>query len=291
MKVFAIITPAPVDRVRVVGGQLDFGAAGRIDPTSRAALVLALGLSDEVIALAVTGLHSDDALHEALAYGAKRAIAIDNPAAGKVSDPLADAQLLNAAIYELASDEAAVVFCGAGDDSLSPGVSNPVGAALAGSTYMQYIGGVEAVKVEGERLTINARHGDTLLTLKDESDKDTPGVSLVLGVGDPAIGAHTLPWAGGIIKAYREDEVETMGVGIHEVESKLTLNQLAPSPRREGPELLTDPPAEAAAALVEMLRSRAVILSQHSTFYILHSTLYIGDTYGLLEHRLGLEHG
>ncbi len=259
MKVFAIITPIPVERVRVVGGQLDFGAAGRIDPTSRAALVLALGLSDDVTALAVAGLFSDDALHEALAYGAKRAIAIDNADAGKVSDSLFDAHLLNKAIHELAGDEAAVVFCGTGDDSLSPGVSNPVGAAIAGPTYMEYIGGVESVKTDGHRLTINARQGDTLLTLKDESDENTPGVSWVLGVSDVAIGAHTLPGAGGIINAYREGTVETMSVGIKEIEPKITLNQLAPAPKREGPELLTDPPTEAAAALVEMLRARAVI--------------------------------
>ncbi len=254
MKVFAIITATPVDRVRVVGGQLDFGAAGKIDPTSRAALVLALGLSDDVTALAVTGLHSDDALHETLAYGAKRAIAIDNVNAAKINDALAEARLLNQAIHELAGDEAAVVFCGTGDDSLSPGVSNPVGAALAGLSGQEYIGGTTSVKANGANLDITASNDKSMLTITAPANK-----ALVLGVSDPAIGEHTLPWAGSIINAYREGKVETMSVGIKEIEPKLTLNQLAPAPKREGPELLTESPAEAAAALVEMLRSRALI--------------------------------
>ncbi|PZS02071.1 MAG: hypothetical protein DLM69_04360, partial [Candidatus Chloroheliales bacterium] len=252
MKIFAIINPVPVEQVRVSGGQLDFGEAGRIDPTSRAALVLALGFSDDVAALAVAGLHSDDALHEAFAYGAKQAISVASPNPGKISDPLADARLLDKAIHELAGDEAVVIFCGTGSDSLSPGVSNPLGAALAGLAGLQYIGGVEQVKSSVGGVEITARNGDALLTITAPTD-----TALVLGVSDSAIAMHTLPWAGGIINAYREGKVEHSGFDEAAGALSLTLNQLAPAPKREGPELLTDPPAEAAAALVELLYSRA----------------------------------
>lgn len=253
MKTFVIITPVPTERVRVTGGQLDFGAAGRIDPSSRAALVLALGFSDDVTALAIEGQFSDDALHEALAYGAKRAVAIANPNASRISDALAEARLLDRTIYELATYEAAVVFCGTGDDTLSPGVSNPVGAAITGMSYFQYIGGVEAVKAGGDKLEITTRNGSALLTITEPLD-----TLLMLGVSNAALGAHTLPWAGGIINAYREGKVETMSVDVPDWPT-LTLNQLAPPPKRDAPEILTEAPAEAAAALVEMLRSRAII--------------------------------
>ncbi len=252
MKTIVLLTPIPASIPRVSGGHLDLGDAARLSPASRSALVLALGFSDDVTALAAGPL-ADDALHEGLAYGATRAIML-TPATDDTRgaiDHVANARAYAAAIKRIAGDEQALVLGAAGSDTLSPAATDPTAAIVAGLLGWGYIGGVTDVSREGE---VTARQGDTSLSISGAAG------NLVLAVSDPAIAAHSFAWAGGIINAYRHAEVEQWGMDeLLTARSPLTLIQLAAPPRREGAELLTDPPAETAAALVAMLRERSLI--------------------------------
>lgn len=243
MKTIVIVNAVPLEGVKVTAGKLDFGEGSRLAPASRAALVLALSFSDDVIALSIAG--DEDAMYEALAYGAKRAVRIASDA--RATDAAANANLLAAALDQMG--DATLLF---GEDELAPGTLDPTGAYLAGLKQWQYISGVEKVEGTHAGYAVLAQQGDTQLRYSSD------GLDyMILGVRNAAIAAHTLPWAGGIINAYRDGKVETLTVAADA--GKLTLNQLAPPTKREGRELLTDPAAEATAALLEMLRSRAII--------------------------------
>lgn len=243
MKTIVIVNSLPVEGVKVTAGKLDFGEGSRLAPASRAALVLALRFSDDVTALSIGG--DQDALYETLAYGAKRAVRIANDS--RATDPAANANLLAVALDQLG--DATVLF---GEDELAPGTLDPTGAYLAGLKQWQYISSVEKVEGTHADYVVLAQQGDTQVRYSSDG-RDY----IILGVRSAAIAAHTLPWAGGIINAYRDGKVETLIVAADA--GKLTLNQLAPPTKREGRELFTEAPAEAAAALVEVLRNRALI--------------------------------
>ncbi len=248
MKIVVVVNAVPAERVSVTAGKLDFGEAAMLGPASRAALYLALAVSDEVTVLATGELAAaEDALREALAYGAQRAILIAASDQRGATDYAARAAAVKSALEQVESD---LIICAAGSHTLARGSYAPTGPLLAGMLGRPYIGGVESLARAGD-LEVTAREGDELLTYAVPG-----GTQVVLGVSNPAPAAHELPWFGGFVNAYHGGEVERVAAA---GEGKLTLSQIGPAPKRESHELLTDPPAESAAVLVESLRTRSLI--------------------------------
>lgn len=249
MKIAVIINPIPAEGVSITAGKLDFGDATRLGPASRSALYLALKASDDVTAVATGELPAaEDALREALSYGTKQAILIPMPGTIGATDYTARAAVVNAAVEQLRPD---LIICAAGSYALAPGSYAPTAPLLAGLLGYAYVGGVEAIRNDGG-LQVVAREGAELVTYAVPE-----GTPLVLGVSNPDLAAHELPWSGDVINAYRQGEVTAIQAEIGD--NKLTLSQLAPSPKREGREILTDPAEESAAVLVESLRGRSLI--------------------------------
>jgi electron transfer flavoprotein beta subunit len=138
------------------------------DPSSRLALEVGLDLlRGEVVAVTVGGAEHDDALREAVAAGAHRAIRLTGPN-GDTTSGVADAALLAPLVDELRPK---LTLLGARRGRLG---TYGAGPALAELTGLAHVGAVSSVRQVDDRFQVQRRREGDLETIRCPIPRSSP---------------------------------------------------------------------------------------------------------------------
>ncbi|MBI5486863.1 MAG: electron transfer flavoprotein subunit beta/FixA family protein [Deltaproteobacteria bacterium] len=215
------------------------------------ALLLRSSLGGAVIALTAGGGKAVDALRRAIAFGADRAVQVDDPALGR-TDALGIARVLAAAVGRLAPD---LVLAGraAGDDEA--GFTGGAVAELLGWPHVD-----EAVELDVAECCPGLRATRVADGAKEIIDVVLPAlVTAQKGLAVPRV-----PQVTNVMKAMRA-KIEKLDLGA----LGLTPERLAPvaavtgyhaPPSRPPVRMIAGPAPEAARTLVGLLRDEAKLL-------------------------------
>lgn len=240
--------PSIADDLPVKGNNVDFDSVdfvlNEFDEQSIEQAVLikeAVGGTVTVIGVDLIG-ELDNALHLALAKGADKAIKItgDDPAA----DSHQQAKWLSEAIKGLAPE---IIFAGV---QASNDLDGQVGAMLAAYLDMPYIGGVSAVEVSGNTVTVNKEFAGGF------GAKYAVTLPMVVGVQ----AASKPPRYAPISKVRQIAQTATIEkvAPTSEAGAGITFKKMSPPVATGHAEMLTGSSKEVAAKIVELLKSKGL---------------------------------
>jgi electron transfer flavoprotein beta subunit len=233
--------------------ELDLREAVRIlNPADKYALEAALrvreALGGEVVALTVGGADADDIAREAIAMGADRAVLLD---AGGAVTGKGTAALIAAAIQRLGDVD--LVLDSEPDELCGGSATGPRLAVALG--WQLVLDAVQLYETSGGLSALVSYNGGGT-----EVFVSTPAVVVVTRGAERPRYPHPArianAWNEGLVEAWTADE---LGLDETALTPDMELGGLVLGPERERGQVLKGTPAEAAAALAGVLRTRRLI--------------------------------
>jgi electron transfer flavoprotein beta subunit len=201
----------------------------------------------EVVAASVGGEEAAQALLDALARGADRAIRVDEPELQRLHDPLATARAL-ALVAERESVD--VTLCGVQSSDSPHGAT---GVALAGYLGVAHVAVVRAIQAEGASLVLERELEGGLA---ERLRVPLPAVLTVqTGINQPRYASFRA------VKKAKEKPLETLslqdlGLDQEDVPRGAELLELSTPPSGGGAEMIDGDAEEIAARIAEVVRRR-----------------------------------